>query len=328
MIDAAVNVSPPGALRRLVGLLRDFVVGALLCLTPVTSLIALGWLTRMMKVRTEQRWGMATEPVGWVLGARGSGWITRLLGGIAANIRAGVTTFVGLTLSTLPFTAIWTFAWWAGWDNSFNKGYEQAAVGPLTWLTGAAIAMTVLVHLPMALAHAAAEGRLSAFFELRKIRSLTTAASWRIPWLALLSVVASLPLLAARALPVFVEDIVPSFAQMSYQQQADVAGTVNLLTAAYAFVALWFLRTRAANHYAAALPRAATGRLAHLWVGHPQAQRAPQLRPTSRIMSGIWHALAFAIWFGLIAQIVIGQFMNYETHIWLTHPLYLLPWPG
>ena len=39
-------------------------------------------------------------------------------------------------------------------------------------------------------------------------------------------------------------------------------------------------------------------------------------------------ALVFVIWFGLVAQIFVGQFLNHDWHVWLTHPFILLPWNG
>ena len=45
-------------------------------------------------------------------------------------------------------------------------------------------------------------------------------------------------------------------------------------------------------------------------------------------MSMVWLALSCAIWFGLPALIVVGQFMNYAPMLWLNHPVFLLPWAG
>ena len=37
---------------------------------------------------------------------------------------------------TLVPSLLMLFSWEAGWDNSFNKGYEQAAIGPTTGTLG------------------------------------------------------------------------------------------------------------------------------------------------------------------------------------------------
>lgn len=313
---------------RLLRLARDLIVGTLLCLSPLTALLALGWLTRAMADTIGRRWGEPVTRPGWILGPRGQGGLARLLGGLAANIRMGLISAAGLAALSLPFTVLWFGAWWAGWENSFNKGYEQAAVGPSVWLIGSLLALPLLAHLPFALAHAAQEQGLGAFFAWRRIRSVAAAAGWRVPWLAFLSVVLAVPFFGMRALPVFIEGIAPGFADMTPEGQRQVAGIFDLAGAALAFAVLLFLRHRAAVVYALAAPRAAAGRRAGVWEGNKAASISPQGKAPSRAMSAIWLKIACVIWFGLPALIVMGQFMNYSSAQWLTHPLFLLPWSG
>lgn len=323
--------SPAAGARLPVRLLRavfNFLVGSLLCLSPLTALLVLGWLTRRMAARVGARFGRVAVSPGWVLGPRGKGWIVRLLGGLAANIRAGVISVAGLGALTLPFTMLWLGAWWAGWENSFNKGYEQSAVGPVTWLLGALIALPILAHLPMALAHASAEERLSAFFEYRRIRSVVRAAGWRVPWLALMSVALCIPFLGLRALPVFIEGIVRGFADMTPAEQLQVAQVFDVAGGVLTFVILLFLRDRASSIYAYAVPRAARGRAKAAWKDHPAHDVGCTGGEPSRPMAALWLIISCAIWTGLPLLTVIGQFMNYAPVLWLTHPVYLLPWAG
>ncbi len=292
-------VGRPALPSRLIRLLRDLGVGGLLCLHPVTAIIALGWLSRHM---TSVMAPDDAPAPGWMFGPRGAGRIARAFGGLAANIREGLRTFAGLALLTLPFTALWLGAWWAGWENSFNKGYEQAAIGPALWFGATGYALLILAHLPFARAHAARAQSLSAFTAWRTIRQMRAAAGWRAPWLALVSVILALPFLGAQALPVFIEELVPGFAAMSSDRQQDIADTTALLTATYAFASLFLLRHMAAR--IAARP------------------------PARRWLAPLWLILSCVIWFALVAQIVIAQFMNYDPWKWLIHPFYLLPWAG
>ncbi|MEO1153456.1 MAG: hypothetical protein AAFX59_06205 [Pseudomonadota bacterium] len=292
---------------RLIGLARDLVVGMLLCLSPLTSLIALGWLTRVMGATIARRTGAEPPTVGWILGPRGQGGVTRALGGLAANIRSGVLTALGLAILTLPFTLAWLGAWWAGWENSFNKGYEQASVGPLVWMIATAAALPILAHLPFALAHFAAQRRLGAFFEVGQIRQNFAAAGWRAVWLALLSALAVVPFFGLRGLPVFVEGIVPGFADMTPEDQLQVARGFALFGAGLAFSTMLFLRQARRRIYA-------------------RARLRPD--PPARLARWLWLILAMALWLALPVAIVFGQFLNYDPLIWLTHPLILLPWAG
>lgn len=328
-----MTVIAPSATRirlpvRLLRAVFNLVVGTLLCLSPLTALLVLGWLTRRMAARVDTGLGRAAGHPGWVLGPRGKGWIVRLLGGLAANFRAGVMSAAGLAALTLPFTMLWLGAWWAGWENSFNKGYEQSAVGPVTWLLGALIALPILAHLPIALAHASAEGRLGAFLEYRRIRSVVRAAGWRVPWLALMSVVLCVPFLGLRALPVFVEGIAPGFADMTPAGKMQIAQVFDIAGAALSFLIVLFLRDRASSIYARAVPSAARGRTKVVWRDHDALAIASTGGEPSRQMAALWLVIACAIWSGLPLLLVFSQFMNYNPVLWVTHPVFLLPWAG
>ncbi|MEM9971652.1 MAG: hypothetical protein AAF762_11225 [Pseudomonadota bacterium] len=306
-VAAAATAAPAAFPRRIIGFLRDLFVGTLLCMTPLTSIIALGWITRNMDARIKQLTGGHLGTPGWVLGDRGHGVTARLFGGLAANVKVGLRTAFGLALLTLPFTLFWLGAWWAGWENSFNKGYEQSNVGPLVWFAGTALSLPILALLPMAIAHMAAENRLSALFEWRRLRRIVGAAGWRLACIAILSVILSVPFLVLRAIPVFIEDFVPGFADMAPDDQYGVAMLLDVLGAMAAFAFVWFIRLRAASVYA--LTEATlTGRT-----------------PVSRLRA-VWFLLAAVTWLPLSLFIVVAQFLNYDPWLWLTHPAYLLPW--
>ena len=325
------SASQAAFVRLPVQLLRaaiNLVVGTVLCLSPFTAVVVLGWLTRRMAARTDTSLGGPGGQPGWLVGPRNKGWIAWLLGGLAANIQTGLVTAAGLAALTLPFTVLWAGAWWAGWENSFNKGYEQSGVGPVIWLLGAAMAAPVLAHLPMALAHAAFERRFGAFFEWRRIRSVFAAAGWRMALLAFVSVFLCIPVFGLRALPVFVEGIVPGFPAMSPEQQMDIAAAFDLGGAALVFVVVCFLRDRASSIYAFAAPCAARGRAGTFWVGHATARAACRAGEPSRFMAALWLVLSIAIWSVLPVLMVMSQFMNYSSVLWLTHPVFLLPWAG
>src|SRR5262245_38641450 len=144
--------------------LGRFAVGVPLCLTPATAILVLGWLMRMMQREehyTRKRLqGAATGEHGprlphWITAETPipAGLPTRWLGSLIDNVRHGFAALVTLAAGTLPFTFLWLFSWFGGWENSFNKGYEQAWVGRTIGLIGVAISLLLLSRLPMALAH-------------------------------------------------------------------------------------------------------------------------------------------------------------------------------
>lgn len=315
-MDISVNTVPVERSRLPVPVvgIKNVVIGSLLCTTPVTAIVVLGWQLRFMHAVTSRRLGGSDGGIApasrtnWLFGPIGSGWTRRVFGGLWANAVAGIGGFAALALATLPFAGLWLLSWWAGWENSFNKGYEQSWVGASLGLTGVAVSLIVMPHLPMALAHLAAERRWRALFEVDRIRRLTSLAGWRYVLFSILLVLAALPVLAFRALPVFAEQIIPGLDTYTSDEVSDIAGMLTLLKAAYVFLVTVLFRGWSARIYAGAVLQAGAG------------------RRSGRVGGFVWLAILMVIWFGLVAQIYVGQFMNHNWMIWLNHPFLLLPW--
>jgi hypothetical protein len=330
-MSAADTLAPArrsGALLRVLGALRTLVLGTLLTLGPLTSILVLGWLSRRMQATIEARLTRRPQPSpGWVLGPRGAGRVVRLFGGLGANIRAGVSAALALAGLTLPFTLLWLGAWWAGWENSFNKGYEQAAVGPSVFLAGTALSLPLIAFLPLALAHAAVEGRAAAAFELRRLRAVAAHAGWRLPALGWLTLALALPLFAGRGLPAFAGAMWDGLEGLSPEAVEVLRGWIALARAAWAFLALVLLRGIAARLYAGAAT-AAAGADPTLWARTRARSAARFAPPPPRALRALWLLLALAPGLGLGFLILAGQFLNHAWWLWLTHPFLLLPWPG
>ena len=314
----------PGAIMRLLGALKSLVLGTLFCSTPVTAVLVLGWLMR--RIRWQAGVADASRP-GWFLGSRGTGWLGRVVGGFAANVREGVLATVSLFLATMPFSMIWLLSWWAGWENSFSKGYEQAWVGPLLGMTGVVVFCLIMIWLPLALVHQAVENRALALFEWRHVRSVVRHTRWDYLLFAAFSVVLALPLFGQRSLVVFASDLIPGFDSMSAQQTSDLAALITLLTAGYVFVSLVILRGWSGRIYARAVGRALQGPDSELWQDTPITAPAAGTR-SWKVTHWLRAALLGTIWFGLVIQIFVGQFMNHDWHLWISHPFTLLPWAG
>ena len=298
--------------------IKNTIFGTLLCLTPVTAIIVLGWMVHYVRAVALRRIE-SLDPVdqtirpAWFFGRPGKGILTRLFGALIGNIRSGIATTVGLAFVTLPFTALWVGSWWAGWENSFNKGYEQSWVGPTFGLTGTLVGILVLIHLPMAFVHHAVDGRIVAFFEIRKIRNLVAWAGFRYVLFSAMTVFFALPLLGMRALPVFAENIIPGLEDFGPEQIEALKGQIALAKAAYIFISLVIIRYLSARIYVFASRQSsglAGSKRKKPWIGF-------------RLIQFI---LLASIWFGLIAQIYIGQFMNHSWWIWINHPYLVLPW--
>ncbi|MCU0829522.1 MAG: hypothetical protein MUE52_19590 [Tabrizicola sp.] len=322
----------PGRLARLGHLVLNAGIGTLLCTGPVTAIIALGWLTRRSGHRARSAFGAAEEAPGWILGpreanARPTGRIARALGGLAANIRSGIMALTALLAWTLPFTLLWLGAWWAGWENSFNKGYEQAFVGPSVFLFGALLAALILPALPLMLAHLGTEDRLSAAFDLRRLRGLIAQSGWRIPALSLVTLIFAVPFFGARGLITTSTAWAPGIEDLTAEELADLQGQITLALAALAFVTVWITRALATRIYLRAAPRAAALKPG-LWDGTQASEAATPAQTRSRILTLLWYALAMAFTLAMAFLILAGQFLDHAWWRWVFHPALTLPWAG
>jgi hypothetical protein len=176
-------------------------------------------------------------------------------------------------------------------------------------------------------AHLATEDRLSAAFELRRLRSLIAQSGWRVPALALLAALSAIPFVAARGLITTATDWAPWIEVLPPDDIASLTGRITLALAAFAFLGGWIVRALAARLYARAAPRAA-GLKPGLWDGTAAAEAAGPSRPASRLLTTLWYGLAMAITLGLAFLILAGQFLDHAWWRWIFHPALTLPWAG
>ena len=316
----SIAVAEPAARRpllsaRVLSVLFTAAIGTFLALNPVTSVVLLGWLTALMRRRALAVLNGPSRAPGrltWITNPGGHSRLDRWVGGLVRNVGTGAQAALSLFVAVLPFGALWLVSWWAGWENSFNKGYEQAFVGPTLGVGGIAVFAITMVYLPVALVHQAVEQRTFAFFEFRRVLRIIAHTGWEYAAWALATFVLALPILASRGLPAFGEGFYPPLADMSPQQVEQVRNVIDLITAFYIFATLVFLKRWSAGLYARALARSTK-------------PRHGMLRRTGRLLR---FPVLVAVWTGLAFQIFIGQFLNHDWHFWLTHPYVFLPWTG
>ena len=309
-----------------------------LALTPVTAVLVLGWLVRLMRreslifyVRRSNncRRHTALSHLGQIeqlqLHQRFPGWWS----GLWQTVRCGLQALVVVTLVTLPFGLLLLLSWWAGWENSFNKGYEQAWAGPTIALVGFALAITVLSHFPMAFAHFAAEGRIGAVTEIRRIRRLIRLVRWRYLALTLATVLAAGPLFLAQILPTFMEKIDPRVLTAGPEEIRAIANQWHLATTVYLVAVLFLLRRWAARLYARAI--LSEPELAGVMTRNDLAAMQPSLvtgQPIRRHWLGMVFAtvLGLTAWGGFLVLLYIAQLANHAWWNWINHAHIGIPW--
>ncbi len=350
-------------------------LGTLFTQSLFGSVIVAGWTWRLMARISVRRWTRAagadvallTEDEvlsqtaawpRWIVGGasrdqgRGDALVRRLvlkmLGSLGTNVVLGTKALVATAVLTLPSGVLWAAAWWGGWNNSFNKGYEQASVGPLTGLLGVLAFIVAMMLLPYAQARLAVSGELARGFDVRLIARLVYSGPLRFGLVASVFVLASLPVAIGLALP-FSFGSNPEWLDLSRAEVIERLNGYYLLLGFLTFPLYVLAHAVAARCYSGALlrgvktgsvtldqlsdvEREVLGALGHLeTVGIRHGQSTGSRRwwrrlvaiPAGTLAIAIWAA----IWFGLVAQVFVGQFFNYRgLRGWVNQPVVQAPW--
>lgn len=362
------------------------VIGMALSQVLVGSVILLGWTYRLMQRAVIKRWWQLSSPeergasfmefaiggthakqhLAWpnfILGqngiprdelSRASGFFARLriyvshlTRSLFQNIRLGLQGILTTWSLTLPGCLLWLFAWYDGWNNSFNKGYEQAIVGPMVFVLGIVLFVAAMLYVPMAQSRFASTGSWRSFFQFRLVWKLV-----RQEWLG------SLVLAGLYAMLAFPVNILKTFPQFFPQIRPEL----ELLSAedAISFLKIYFfwvmlivlpvlvgLRLVAARIYASGIVRGLRrGTISEEDLSENEWESLHRLRlieapepathhiivkmlawiatRAGRITSAV---LIGTFWFLFIFQVLVSEFLNFHPFVgWLNQPLVQLPW--
>ena len=335
--------APRGLLRRGVGPLVRWVGAALLCRTPLLAWWVSGWLLRRAEAATWRRLHhLAGHPAPE---ATRLPWAVRLRDAARLGVQGLATTW----LLTGPGVALWWFGWRYGWDNSFLKGYESAAVGPLTSLLGIGLFLAAMLVVPM--------GQARLAFTRQWRAALDVSVLWRLVrrrWpggvllaggYAAVGVVVMVMWMSVALSPVQR----PEMATWTDAEAAGWLGGHYLFFALLCVPVLVALRSAAGRWYASALVAAVrAGDLGPTSLApaerdvlrslgllsvrdHPQRHRLVRFAAWSA--TGLGRATGLAtmatLWFVVAAEVFVGQFFHYRSGLgWLSLPAIHLPWFG
>ena len=360
-------------------------VGVAFCQHPALALLVVGWTYRLMQRCVVRQWWKASERRAdmtvedlflAVPGMRQDGnapnWFLRqsfgaglrdiwtsatplarklrltlgaLVGSLGQNAKLGLQAMANTWVLTLPGCTLWLFAWFAGWNNSFHKGYEFAWVGPTTGLLGVGLFIIAMLYAPMAQARQAATGSWRSFYDVSLVGRLIRQR-WRASvLLAALYTLLALPVMTLLTLPMFFEQIWPELSALSDAEALDFLKRYYFRAGAVGFVAFVGLKLAAARLYAAGVARAlrsgAIGldelavnerrTLATLGLTSVDAEPLPPRRKryglVARWRKGMALCAVLALWLLFVAQIFVAAFLNYyPITSWINHPLVHLPW--
>jgi hypothetical protein len=261
------------------------------------------------------------------------------------NFKIGLLGLVCTYLLTGLGCLIMLFSWEFGWLNSFNKGYEQALIGPLTGLLGIALFIAAMFYVPMAQVHQAVTGDYRAFFDVPFVWRLIRARLSAYVALAAVVALASLPLEILKTAPAFFDGFSDAWTTATDAEVYGMLRNYFLIGCGVLFVTLLVLRWLAARVYQSAvlkvLQRGWVTRaelhptLAH-WLDRLEIYPVPTLETagisyvvksgSQMVYRRLLFVLLFFIWFGFVAKVYVGEFLNYHPFAgFMNHPLVQFP---
>ena len=248
---------------------------------------------------------------------------------------------------TLPGCLLWAVAWFAGWQNSFNKGYEHAWFGPSIFILGMLLFTGAMAYVPLAQARQASTGDWRRFYDFRLVwrlvrRHWLASVGLAIVWAGATGVVLVLKLFPALA------QYVPRLAEVSPAEALTISERFFGIMALALFPLFVALRLLAARVYAKAVRSGVQAgvvteddlgefewhALRRLELLSPRREPEPRrlvrlarwlATRTGQLSAG---AAVFAIWFGLSFLIVVAEFFC-KTEFgrgWWNQPMIQLPW--
>ena len=234
---------------------------------------------------------------------------------------------------------IMVFSWNFGWLNSFNKGYEESLVGPLSgFLIGIPLFIAAMFYVPLAQVHQAVTGDARAFFDFRFIWKLIHARLTVYVGLAALIGFFGLILEALKAAPVGFGNS-DAYAELSHSEVLQKLWVYLLICCFVLFPMLLIVRLVAAAIYRSAVLKVLRRGLVERSELHPTLRNwldrlgihspaLPPVHPVQRVArsGGRWlyrsilYVGLFLIWFGVVAQVYVGEFFNCHPNLGSVNP--------
>lgn len=245
------------------------------------------------------------------------------------NLRVGLPALVCTFLVTEWGCLLMVFSWEFGWLNSWTKGYEFAAIGPVTGIVGVGLFIAAMFYVPMAQVHQAVTGQARAFFDFRLVCRLIRARLTGYVILASLFLIAGAVVQILKTAPVAFPQINPALETASDEEVRKVLQDYLIACCFVVFPMLLILRWVAAVVYRSAVLKA----LRRGWLQpaelppvidewlqrldldvHVVTERrgfAWPLRLTSRpVYRTMLYLVLAQIWLVFAAQVYVGEFFN------------------
>lgn len=262
------------------------------------------------------------------------------------NFRIGVQGLFNTYVFTLIPCLLWQFAWHAGWNNSFNKIYEQAHVGISTGLTGIFLFSLVMLYVPMAQVRQAVSGEWKAFYQFKTNWRLIQSSWFYYALLAMLFSLVSIPIHVIKTIPTGLGNTGTEWMNASDAEILQFLNTYFFFTSFICLAGFILVRLAAVRVYVTAVRTALRRNLIAVDSLTPFEQNILQTvggdrqedveephiimqitRWTGRKMkAAVCIIFILVFWVIFSFQIYVSEFVNYHpTRAWLNQPLVQFP---
>ncbi|NNM28323.1 MAG: DUF4013 domain-containing protein [Akkermansiaceae bacterium] len=374
LVPERAGVPLPGKARRLLlhtwRVLKCQLLGTLGCLSIPGAVLLFGWTCRLVQrnarghwarrldeprpdPRRLPRWIVSEDFRGHLEALRGGGFrngvrrfFAAFLGSLGANLRTGFLVVLNSMILTLPGGLIMLFSWYSGWDNSFNKGYEQFAVGPILGWLGILLFIAAMTYVPVAQARQAVTGSAKAFFNYRKVRDVIHRRPVACLALVAIYTLCGAIFMVASSILMFAGNGWEALETMTNEQIISFLNGYHFWWAfLFIFPAFVILKLIAGRIYAgAAFDAVSDGswKKEDLRGAEAEALAKVPVRPNPPALPGLMRAGlktfgffgrsvlrvgTFLLLLVFVFEIYIAQFFNFQpASRWLRHPMVQLPW--
>ncbi|MCL4677403.1 MAG: hypothetical protein KJ017_02285 [Alphaproteobacteria bacterium] len=368
--------SPPRTVRTALARTLTLIMGFLCCWTPLTAPLLTGWLNRYMRhcavkvwvkksnlndkdafyqdeenssLKLWPKWLYAkttSQPTDNTL-TRALRKIKSVVGCLWRNYQNGLMTIFNTWALTLPLGFCWLWMWWAGWNNTFARAYEEEGLAQSVLFLSMLAFCVLMLYLPLAQARQAIQGRWQSFFDIRAIRVVARHIRFRLFLLALsYALIGGIILIGSKAIlanfnQIYAVDI-HDVKTMEQKLFLHFLGMISIF-----YLGLLLVKRMNARVYAIGVIKALqSGALKpeHLTpyerkilidrLGYKQAapkKRGPRWRgaltwPLKKIGVVLLVLATLGVWGGLVSTLYFAQFMNHSYPDWLNLPLIQMPY--
>lgn len=263
------------------------------------------------------------------------------------HYRSGLLSLFNTWLLCLPLTLIWLWMWWAGWNNTFSRGYEEEGLAAIVSLLSVFVFSLLMLYLPIAQARQAVHGTWKSFFEIRTVRIIAGHVPFRLLVLSLFYALGSAGIMAGTK-------VFPTFFEQAYKIDLNNHKILEETVFIHFFFVilcfycgLLFVKRMNARVYAIGVLKALQAKdlspddlsplertllLERLSFSSPKPKvvRPRWVRfmawPLLKLRTLILAVLTLAVWGSVAFSVYFGQFINLSHFDWLNMPMIQMPY--